>query len=106
LYLKCDTNYTTQDLNTRGEIMAKSAMIHARTETELKKEVEAIFSALGLSTTTALNLFFHQVKMRRGLPFSVEIPNEETLKTFSDSDAGKGLVESKSAKDMFRKLGI
>ncbi|PKN95891.1 MAG: type II toxin-antitoxin system antitoxin, RelB/DinJ family, partial [Chloroflexi bacterium HGW-Chloroflexi-5] len=47
--------------------MAKSAMIHARTETELKKEVEAIFSALGLSTTAALNLFFHQVKMRRGL---------------------------------------
>jgi hypothetical protein len=54
----------------------------------------------------SLNLFFHQVKMRRGLPFSVEIPNEETLKTFSDSDAGKGLEESKSAKDMFRKLGI
>ena len=56
--------------------------------------------------TAALNLFFHQVKMRRGLPFSVEIPKEETLKTFSDSDACKGLVESKSAKDMFRKLGI
>ncbi len=86
--------------------MAKAAMIHARTETELKKEVEAIFSALGLSTTAALNLFFHQVKMRRGLPFSVELPNEETLKTFRDSDADKGLVESKSAKDMFRKLSI
>ena len=86
--------------------MAKSAMIHARTETELKKEVETIFAALGLSTTAALNLFFHQVKMRRGLPFSVGIPNEETLKTFSNSDSGKGLVESKSAKDMFRKLGI
>lgn len=86
--------------------MAKSAMIHARTETELKKEVEAIFSALGLSTTAAVNLFFHQVKMRRGLPFSVEIPNEETLKTFRKSESGKGLVESKSAKDMFRKLGI
>ncbi len=86
--------------------MAKSAMIHARTEIELKKEVEEIFAALGLSTTTALNLFFHQVRMRRGLPFSVEIPNEETLKAFNDSDAGKGIVECKSAKDMFRKLGI
>jgi DNA-damage-inducible protein J len=86
--------------------MAKTAMIHARTEIELKKEVETIFAALGLSTTAALNLFFHQVKMRKGLPFAVEIPNEETLKAFTDSDAGKGLVESKSAKDMFRKLGI
>lgn len=44
--------------------MAKSAMIHARTEIELKKEVEKIFAALGLSTTAAVNLFFHQVKMR------------------------------------------
>ncbi len=86
--------------------MAKSAIIHARTEIELKKEVETIFAALGLSTTAALNLFFHQVKMRRGLPFPVEIPNEETLKTFNDSDAGNGLVGSKSAKEMFRKLGI
>jgi DNA-damage-inducible protein J len=86
--------------------MAKSAIIHARTEVELKKEVETIFAALGLSTTAALNLFFRQVKMRRGLPFSVEIHNEETLKTFSDSDSGKRLVENKSAKDMFRKLGI
>ncbi len=86
--------------------MAKSAIIHARTEIELKKEVETIFATLGLSTTAALNLFFHQVKIRRGLPFSVEIPNEETLKAFSDSDAGIGHVESKSAKDMFRKLGI
>jgi DNA-damage-inducible protein J len=86
--------------------MAKAAMIHARTEIELKKEVETIFAALGLSTTAALNLFFHQVKMRRGLPFSVEIPNEVTLKTFSDSDSGKGLVKNKSAKDMFRKLAI
>ncbi|MGA9109352.1 MAG: type II toxin-antitoxin system RelB/DinJ family antitoxin [Smithella sp.] len=86
--------------------MAKEAMIHARTEIELKKEVEKIFAALGLSTTAALNLFFHQVKMRRGLPFPVEIPNEATLKTFRDSDSGKGLVKSKSAKAIFRKLGI
>ena len=37
--------------------MAKSAIIHARTEIELKKEVETIFAALGLTTTAALNLF-------------------------------------------------
>jgi DNA-damage-inducible protein J len=86
--------------------MAKSAIIHARTDIKLKKEVETIFAALGLSTTGALNLFFHQVKMRRGLPFAVEIPNEETLKTFNDSDTGKGLVKCKSTKEMFRKLGI
>jgi len=86
--------------------MARSAMITARTETALKAEVEGIFKTLGMSTTEAINIFFRQVKMRQGLPFSVEIPNEETLQTFRDTEAGKGLVKNKDAKDMFRKLGI
>jgi DNA-damage-inducible protein J len=81
-------------------------MINARTERELKTEVEGIFKTLGLSTTEAINLFFRQVKLRRGLPFSVEIPNEETLKTFKDSEKSKGLAECADADDMFRKLGI
>jgi DNA-damage-inducible protein J len=86
--------------------MAKTALINARTEPDLKEEVEGILKKLGLSTTEAINIFFHQVKMRKGLPFPVEIPNEETLKTFRDSEAGKGLVECKDADDMFRKLGV
>ena len=75
--------------------MAKTALINARTEPDLKEEVEGILKKLGLSTTEAINIFFHQVKMRKGLPFPVEIPNEETLKTFRDSEAGKGLVDAK-----------
>jgi DNA-damage-inducible protein J len=86
--------------------MARTALINARTEPDLKDEVEGILKKLGLSTTEAINIFFHQVKMRKGLPFPVEIPNEETLKTFRDSEAGKGLVECKDADDMFRKLGV
>lgn len=86
--------------------MARTAMINARTEMELKAEVEGILKTLGMSTTEAINIFFKQVKMRKGLPFTVEIPNEETLKTFRDSEAGKGLVKCKDAGDMFKKLGI
>lgn len=86
--------------------MARTAMINARTEQELKKEVEGILKTLGLSTTEAINIFFRQVKLRRGLPFPVEIPNEETMRTFRDSEKGKGLVECKDADDMFRRLGI
>jgi DNA-damage-inducible protein J len=86
--------------------MPKTAMIHARIEKELKAEVEDILKKLGLSTTEAINTFFSQVKLRKGLPFPVEIPNETTLKTFQDSEAGKGLVECKDADDMFEKLGV
>jgi len=86
--------------------MATTALINARTEPDLKEEVEGILKKLGLSTTEAINIIFHQVKMRKRLPFPVEIPNDETLKTFKDSEASKGLVECKDADDMFRKLGI
>jgi DNA-damage-inducible protein J len=86
--------------------MARTAMINARTERELKKEVEGILQSLGMSTTEAINIFFRQVKLRRGLPFPVEIPNEATLKVFKDSEEGKGLVECKDADDMFDKLGV
>ena len=86
--------------------MARTATINARTERELKEEVEVILKSLGISTTEAINIFFRQVKLRRGLPFPVEIPNEETLRVFEDSDEGKGLVECKDADDMFNRLGI
>ena len=81
-------------------------MINARTERELKNEVEGILQSLGMSTTEAINIFFRQVKLRRGLPFPVEIPNDETLKVFQDSEKGKGLVECKDADDMFKRLGV
>jgi len=86
--------------------MARTAMINARTERELKKEVEGILQSLGISTTEAINIFFRQVKLRRGLPFPVEIPNEKTLKAFKDSEEGRGLVECKDADDMFDRLGV
>ena len=86
--------------------MARTAMINARTERELKKEVEEILKSLGISTTEAINIFFRQVKLRRGLPFPVEIPNAETLLVFHESEEGKGLVECKDADDMFERLGV
>ena len=58
--------------------MARTAQINTRTEAELKEEVEGILKSLGLSTSEAINIFFRQIKLRRGLPFPVEIPNEET----------------------------
>ena len=86
--------------------MSKSAVIRARTEPGLKLEVEKIFRQLGLTSTEAINLFFRQILLRKGLPFSVVIPNAVTLKTFKDTDKGKGIIKATSAEDMFNKLGI
>ena len=68
--------------------MTKSAMIRARMDPSLKEEAENVFEALGLSATQAITLFYQQVKWYRGLPFEVRVPNEVTLKTFEETDAG------------------
>ena len=86
--------------------MSKSAMIRARTEPDLKNQVEDIFKKLGLTTTAAINLFYHHVLINNGIPFELRIPNEETIKTFESSDQGKDIIECKDIDDMFDKLKI
>jgi len=66
----------------------KSAMIHARIEPELKNEVEHILKKLGLNTTQAVELFYRQIALRKGLPFEVEIPNAVTQKTINEARKG------------------
>ena len=86
--------------------MAKESVVRARIETTLKTNVEDIFSRIGLSTTDAITLFFHQVQLRRGLPFPVELPNETTLQTFAETDRGENLNCYDSVDDVFKKMGL
>ena len=86
--------------------MAKTAMIMARIEPDLKTDAEKILKKLGLSTTEAINLFLSQIRLHKGLPFEVKIPNKATLETFKKTDAGKELIKCKDADDMFKRLKI
>lgn len=86
--------------------MAKTAMIMARIEPELKSDAEKILKKLGLSTTEAINLFLSQIRLHKGLPFEVKIPNKITRETFKKTDEGRELVRCKNADDMFKKIGI
>ncbi|MGH7453025.1 MAG: type II toxin-antitoxin system RelB/DinJ family antitoxin, partial [bacterium] len=84
--------------------------ISTHIKSDLKSEVEEVFKRLGLSTTEAIVLFFHQVRLHKGLPFEikipldVKIPNETTLKTFQDTDASKNLAEYDSLGEMLADL--
>ena len=71
--------------------MAKTAMIRARVEPELKQEAEKVFTTLGLSPTEAITLFYKQTALHNGLPFALRIPNEETLAAIRQVESGKGL---------------
>ena len=85
--------------------MAKTAMIRARTEPGLKAAAEKILHKLGLSCSEAVNLFFKQVTLRKGMPFEIALPNNRTLKAMKDVEEGKA-VKAKDLKDLFKQLGI
>ena len=86
--------------------MAKTEVVRVRINPELKRNVEALLSKLGLTTTEAITLFFRQMELRNGLPFPVELPNEETRDVFEKTDRGEKLVECEDADGMFKKLNI
>ncbi len=86
--------------------MNKSAMIRARVDPVLKDEVENLFAQLGLSTTQAITLFYQQVRLNRGLPFEVRVPNAVTQRTFVETDAGENIVRCENAEELFARLAI
>ena len=86
--------------------MSKTATVRARIEPDLKNDVEKLFKTLGLSTTEAINLFYRQVKLKKGLPFNIVIPNKTTERVFKETDKGLNLVRCDDTDDMFNKLGL
>lgn len=83
--------------------MSKSAMIRARTDSQLKEKVELIFSELGLNATAAINIFYKQVLLTHGLPFEVKLPNSTTLKAMQEAKTGKA-KRAKNSDDLFKSL--
>ena len=80
--------------------MAKTEMIRARVEPELKHQAEELFRALGLSATEAITLFYKQVTMHKGLPFEVKIPNADTVEALRQAETGADLIEYSSLDEL------
>ena len=55
----------------------KSTNLSIRMELELKKDAEELFGSLGMSLTTAFNVFLRQSLLVQGLPFSVTRKEED-----------------------------
>ncbi len=52
----------------------KTANLYARIEPNVKAQAEGILSALGVPVSNAINMFYKQIILHRGLPFEVKIP--------------------------------
>ncbi len=61
--------------------MAKETTVRARIDESLKQEAEEILRQLGLTTSQAINLYFSQIILHRGMPFDVRLPEETVDKS-------------------------
>ena len=58
----------------RDDMAAKSANLYARIEPDVKEQAEGILATLGIPASNAINMFYKQIILNRGLPFEVKIP--------------------------------
>ena len=83
--------------------MAKTAMTHARLTPEIKEQAEAILRDLGISVSTAYEMFYRQIIAQGGLPFDARIPKKATVRAMEEARAGKGKLYN-SVDEMFDEM--
>jgi DNA-damage-inducible protein J len=87
-------------------MMARTQIVTARVDSSVKSEAEKVFVQLGLTTPQAIKLFLTQVKLNRGIPFDLTLPNRTTRRAIRDADAKRNSKSFKTAKALFKDLGI
>ena len=65
----------------------KSANLYARIEPDVKEKAERILSALSIPASSAINMFYKQIILQRGLPFEVKIPFDRPVDISTLSEA-------------------
>lgn len=98
-----------------------SANLYARIEPDVKEKAESILSTLGIPASSAINMFYKQIILQRGLPFEVKIPsarpvdistlseaefNEELEKGYADMQAGRTKNAKKAFADIRKDYGL
>ena len=101
--------------------MTKTANLYARIEPELKNEAETILSGLGVPVSNAINMFYRQIVIHRGLPFAVQYPprslmnaatltdaqlDAEVARGFDDIAAGRKRSLAQARADLAQEFGL
>ena len=69
--------------------------LSARIDSDVKKQLDEFCRDVGMTTSTAVNLFAHHVARERCLPFAVassSITKEELIGRIADPEAGRNVV--------------
>ena len=71
--------------------------LNIRTDKDIKDQADQIFAELGLTMTTAVNIFLRTAVREHGIPFSLklDVPNEVTAAAIEE---GRRIASDKSVK--------
>lgn len=59
--------------------MANTSAVYARIDTDLKESAEGILSQLGISPSSAIQMLYRQIVLKRGIPFELRLPASKPL---------------------------
>ena len=79
---------------------AKSANLYARIEPDVKEQAESILNTLGIPASNAINMFYKQIILNKGLPFDVKIPSARPVSVAELSEAELNAELEKGYADM------
>ena len=100
---------------------AKTANLYARIEPDVKEQAESILNSLGIPVSNAINMFYKQIILQRGIPFEVKLPtpqpvnmavlseeelNAELEKGYADMLNGRTKPARKAFADIRKDYGI
>lgn len=79
--------------------MAQTTNINIRMDANLKKQFEAFCSDVGMTMSTAFNIFAKKAVRENRIPFEIsgDIPNEETLQAIENVRKGIGVSRAFSS---------
>ena len=52
----------------------KNASVNVRIQKDIKKQAEQILETIGVPTATAIDMFYRQIILNKGIPFELVIP--------------------------------
>lgn len=54
--------------------MKKNSTLNLRVNPDVKRNAEEVLSQLGISMSTAINIYLKQISMTGGIPFDIKVP--------------------------------
>jgi len=82
----------------------KDVKVQARMDSDLKQAAEKVFQKIGVSPTEAIRMFYTQVKLQKGFPFALKIPNAATLAAIEEAENSEALETIEDVDALFDNL--